>query len=276
MHVYFFDCDVVTSPSCLDDQQTQRCQRLATPRLRTRFTNCHSTVRTVLARYTNRSVDDVRYRFGPYGKPFVENDPIQFSLSHSAQLAVLAIGRAEVGVDCEELNARLDYVDLRAQIEDRPEDIASREAFFRAWTRKEAVLKLLGCGLQLPPRNVKVPLTAEASSDWSAVLTGSSSQCRVTDLEAPRGFFALSPRWSRVRCKTLGSTRCRRKNCVRTRSFRPHHSRDSFRCGVVMVIGVPSLLLAGGVHLVARITSPPSAPSVYPTGASWHTYHFCF
>lgn len=190
IHVYYFDCDLPTSPACLDDDEKARCRRLVTPALRTRFTNCHSTVRTILAAYTERRAEDVRYRFARFGKPFLEHDAIRFNLSHSAQLAMLAVARVEVGIDCEALNPQLDYEDLRGQIDECPANITSPEIFFRIWTRKEAVLKLLGCGFQIPPQRAQVPATAEFLGDWSVARVGVSDHCQVLDCRAPQGFFS--------------------------------------------------------------------------------------
>ena len=80
-------------------------------------------------------------------------------MSHSAELALVAIGRdVEMGVDVESVRAMHDADDIAsrffsareaAQLRSLP-DAVRNEAFFACWTRKEAYLKALGSGLAKP------------------------------------------------------------------------------------------------------------------------------
>jgi 4'-phosphopantetheinyl transferase len=89
-------------------------------------------------------------RFGLRGKPYVTGGPV-FNLSHSGRVVALAIGTAEpVGIDIEVIKwfepGLLDVVCNDAE----KRWILSQHttaAFYRCWTRKEAVLKAAGLGL---------------------------------------------------------------------------------------------------------------------------------
>ena len=87
------------------------------------------------------------------GKPRFESLPLCFSISHSGDLCTVALSSKNVGIDLEFINAsrntsaiakRFFSAEERLSIEcsDSPSD-----AFFSAWTRKEALAKLSGAGL---------------------------------------------------------------------------------------------------------------------------------
>lgn len=92
------------------------------------------------------------YRYGKSGKPYFDNYPYFFNISHSGDYVVCALSQREVGIDLQVHRAAgLERMSGRyfspAEIEAfmRAED---REAFFfRLWTRKEAYGKLTGRGI---------------------------------------------------------------------------------------------------------------------------------
>jgi len=116
---------------------------------------------------------------GPWGKPGVTGvspfgtPAIDFSLSHSGDVVLAAFCRdAAVGVDVELSRPLPDVLDLASQLHPResaailavpPSERVA--AFYRSWTRKEAVLKALGRGLSLPLDGF-VTLSEPAASDW--------------------------------------------------------------------------------------------------------------
>ena len=94
----------------------------------------------------------------PYGKPYCPRCGAHFSISHSGELVWLAVCReGPVGVDVEAMRPLPELAELAARLHPREQaHILSKaaderaEAFYRCWTRKEAVLKALGRGLSLP------------------------------------------------------------------------------------------------------------------------------
>jgi 4'-phosphopantetheinyl transferase len=91
------------------------------------------------------------------GKPHLpEGYPLHFNLSHTDGLAVFAVGRSRVGVDVERVRPIPGADGLVSRFFTRrecgqfhalsPDDRPA--AFLRAWTRKEAVLKAIGRGVQ--------------------------------------------------------------------------------------------------------------------------------
>ena len=122
------------------------------------------------------------------GRPWLPG--VSFSVSHSGSLGLIAIAEGErrIGVDVERL--RLD-TDFRALAERffHPEEAAAigddRAAFFRCWTRKEAVVKALGLGLAHPLDSFVVDFDAPGARPVRGV-PGLS----VRGLEVPEGYAA--------------------------------------------------------------------------------------
>ena len=120
-------------------------------------------LRTILGRYLGRDPAQLRFRYGPSGKPvlYVESGShsIRFNVSHTRDIALYAvtIGR-EIGVDIERIRVDFGTEDIAARFFSGREVAAlgalpppyRLEAFFTCWTRKEAYLKARGQGLSFP------------------------------------------------------------------------------------------------------------------------------
>jgi 4'-phosphopantetheinyl transferase len=144
-------------------EERARAARFIRPRDGRRFLLCRGALRIILAQLLATAPEHVVFRGGLGGKP--ELDPggpgaadrsLRFNVSHSDELALIAVSRGrELGVDVERLRpigeaARIveSYFTTREQSEFRelPEEDRAA-AFLRAWTRKEAILKAKGVGL---------------------------------------------------------------------------------------------------------------------------------
>jgi len=155
------------SPACLavlrgylDDDERTRMDALAFPLLRDRFVVAHGAQRTILGRALGTAPGDIRFSFGPNGKPaLATGGPLGFSLSHSDDLAVVAVtSGCAVGVDVERERPDVSHESIGRQFFSQAEADAlvalppeeRQAAFFRGWTRKEALVKMLGLGLADP------------------------------------------------------------------------------------------------------------------------------
>ncbi len=108
----------------------------------------------------------IRYSYGPQGKPYFKDYPeIHFSLSHSGNMAVLAISDGEVGIDVqksrgfrEKVTKRFYQAEEIKRIE-ATEDIEIKERlFYQIWTGKEAYIKYTGKGMGQDLRSFCVDL----------------------------------------------------------------------------------------------------------------------
>ncbi len=114
-------------------------------------------LRRVLEGYLEEPAAEIELELGDNGKPRLpDGDGIEFNLSHSNGLALVAIAEGrEVGVDVELIEPDRDLVALAERGLD-PDDVAAVRAaseperpavFYAAWTRHEARLKCFGLGL---------------------------------------------------------------------------------------------------------------------------------
>ena len=150
----------------LGDAERVRAVSFHAPRDRRRFIARHGVLRARLAPYLGCAPEAIRFTASQFGKPAVEGD-IGFSLSQSRGVALIAIAPGiEVGCDierrdpafaCAETAARFFAPGERRRLAALPA-VAYAEAFYDCWTRKEAFLKALGCGLQRPLDSFEVSL----------------------------------------------------------------------------------------------------------------------
>lgn len=171
----------------LASDEKERANRFVVERSRNEFVVTRAILRGLLGKYLGVPPESLKFDYNPKGKPFLAsaaaNRPIQFSVSHSHGLALLAFAIGfHLGVDVELIRpdfasdeiaeryfSRQEVAELRAL----PPPMRS-EGFFLCWTRKEAYIKAKGEGLQIPLKSFQVSLTpgnearleSEDSSNW--------------------------------------------------------------------------------------------------------------
>jgi 4'-phosphopantetheinyl transferase len=146
----------------LSDEECDRAERFHFERDQRPFICARGTLRRLLAEYLDAEARDLTFSYGPNGKPALSGRferALTFNVSHSKELALVAIGRnVEMGVDVEAVRSIDDADDIAsrffspretAQLRALPFPVRT-QAFFACWTRKEAYLKALGSGLAKP------------------------------------------------------------------------------------------------------------------------------
>lgn len=144
-------------------EEQDRLARLRTLPMRQRFAAARLVCRLLLASELQVSPEEVQFTMGPHGKPEVlqaqtanSGNDVAFNLSHSQDLLVIALGRnVSLGVDVEFAREAVHRIQIGRRffsaaeasfLEQLPE-AEQLNAFYRIWTRKEAVLKGDGSGL---------------------------------------------------------------------------------------------------------------------------------
>jgi len=153
-HASQSDSGVMTT---LSMAERERANRFRFDADRDRFVRSRAALRMILASYLSTAPEALVFREGAHGKPFVDSPadavPLRFNLSHSDNLALVAVARGrEVGVDVERVRPVSDMAGIAArffsplerQALDRVPPERRLHAFFATWVLKEAYLK--GCG----------------------------------------------------------------------------------------------------------------------------------
>lgn len=175
----------------LDDDERERARRGREPGMRRRFVVSHAAVRSILGARLGRAPASLCFTRGRWGKPRLAQEAgPHFSLSHSGELALLALASRPVGVDVERSRAGLDTMRLATRFFPAEECAwvarDGHRAFARLWTRKEACVKAAGGrltqGMALP---VARGVGQRTVRDPTGCLTG---PWRVQDVPLPRPY----------------------------------------------------------------------------------------
>lgn len=173
----------------LDPQEKARAARFLRRADRNRFTIVHDALRRILGSYLDTDPAGLAFEYSSRGKPALAGYPFQFNLAHSRGLALLGVCLDQrIGVDLEDLERRIDITQIVPRFFAAEEAAAiaalqgkeQRQAFFTAWTRKEAYIKATGEGLAQaldsfivsippddPPRLLSVAGQPDEPARWS-------------------------------------------------------------------------------------------------------------
>jgi 4'-phosphopantetheinyl transferase len=198
-------CDSVTEAGLaetLSDQERARAQRFVQPPDRRRFIVARGQLRRLLGGYLSVSPDAVNLTAGRFGKPYLADatSEIRFNTAHSNELVLFAFARfREIGVDLEFERSDVETLELARRFFSEDEVYAlfsvtapdeRRHAFYRCWTRKEAYLKALGEGLQLPLDGFAVTIFGAPALVQTAHDPRQRDRWQLEDLAPAAGFAA--------------------------------------------------------------------------------------
>jgi 4'-phosphopantetheinyl transferase len=184
---------------CLSPAERDRAARFKFARDRKRYLIAHGALRSILAMYLGVDPAAIDFDSGPAGKPKLArsfaSDELEFNLSHSGDIALIAVTRGEeIGIDVERIREDYEFKPIAqrfftanevATLQDLPVDL-QREAFYKCWTSKEALLKAKGTGLSGPLDEVQIVLTTEAG----VRVTFAAGEWSLTELSPIDGYAA--------------------------------------------------------------------------------------
>lgn len=187
------DAQLEAFAGTLGPDERERIDRLRAEPDRLRATASRGLLRHILAGYAGRQAAELRFTYGPAGKPELlgatGSQPLHFNTAHSGDLVLVAVGRAPaLGVDVERIRPvprwervarRVFSAEEMRRIEALPEEDRD-EAFITGWARKEACVKAVGEGVwsafgrfelslepDEPARIRSVDGDEAAAADWS-------------------------------------------------------------------------------------------------------------
>ena len=189
----------------LSPDEIARANRFHFEKERVYFVRCRTALRRLLGKYLAIPALEIQFRYSMNGKPQLEAGlnprSLQFNVSHSSDLATIAIGSEHrVGIDIEKIRGDVDTLSLskrffslreRAALQALPEHLRV-SAFFACWTRKEAFLKATGEGLSFPLENFSVSVQPDSNPKLEEVNedTKVGEQWFLADLHISDGYRA--------------------------------------------------------------------------------------
>jgi len=191
--------------SDLSSDEIGRSKRFLFDEDRVHFIRCHLALRDVLAGYLAISASEIRFVCSTTGKPQIAAEQnsraLSFNLSHSAGMALIAVGgKRPLGIDIEKIRYDVDTFSLAerffsprecAGLRALPELIRVR-AFFACWTRKEAFVKATGEGLSFPLDDFSVTTHPDLSPEVEEIRgnMGAHEQWLLADVHVGNGYRA--------------------------------------------------------------------------------------
>jgi 4'-phosphopantetheinyl transferase len=174
----------------LSSSELDRLERFRFEIDRARYAKSHANTRKILSEYTGIAPEDLEFAVSSTGKPSLaasQEPKLTFNLSHSSTVALLAVAsECEIGIDVETVRPiELDVAEAHfsgSELSDLKSlhDSQWLQGFYNCWTRKEAILKAEGIGLDpplssfdvsllpgLPPRLLRWLPSAQISRSWN-------------------------------------------------------------------------------------------------------------
>ncbi len=157
----------------LSPNERERAARFHFEQHRRRYLIAHIALHKILSRYLQIDPARLYFDLGSNGKPklppALASGGVEFNLSHSNEMALLAVNSVgEVGVDIEFTKPDFKFQEIAERFFAAREVVAlrtlpselQRQAFFKCWTGKEAFLKAKGTGLSGELDEVEITLGA--------------------------------------------------------------------------------------------------------------------
>jgi 4'-phosphopantetheinyl transferase len=169
--------------------EQQRAERFHFENNRAQYVISHGRLRQLLGICLHTQPADIQFVTNDYGKPqldpAIHATPLYFNLSHSHEMALIAIGSHEsIGIDIEHLSRTIDEYEIAKRFfaTDEYEALLAiapaqkRLAFFNCWTRKEAYVKANGFGLSQELTNFSVNCDPEVPAKLLRVAPGTTTR----------------------------------------------------------------------------------------------------
>lgn len=178
--LYRLNCDdeqLAHYQSLLSDDELEKSQRYYQAALKRRYILTRAYTRIFLSDMTGLSAPSLVFKRSEFGKPYLTNAMVDFSISHSLEYLLIAIsekGRVGCDVECSENFAQHDQVSLLSRIASNREidhfsSLCDEEKIRfsqHIWVYKEAWLKAQGLGFMADPKEHCTLSLSQSQSDF--------------------------------------------------------------------------------------------------------------
>ncbi len=185
----------------LSEEERARASRFRFEADRRRFVITRANLRRLLGEYLGCCGTEINFCYSSHGKPSLSESAsdIRFNVTHSGDVALLGfVQSCEIGIDVEQVrqNEELDKLAERFfSLREREQVLGltgeeKQTAFYRIWTRKEAYVKALGCGISLALDSFDTSQAGAKPADLRVdhLDAASPSRWRLWDVDAGEGY----------------------------------------------------------------------------------------
>ncbi|WP_316812013.1 4'-phosphopantetheinyl transferase family protein [Pedobacter heparinus] len=136
----------------LSENELMKADRFLHIEDKKRFIVSKYMLRKLLSKFISIPPGSIQFELSHYKKPFITTG-IEFNTTYSKNIVLIAIHKKPVGIDVEFVNKDFNYKNLILTVFNKQEQLLidsglnSLINFYLLWTRKEAVLKATGEGL---------------------------------------------------------------------------------------------------------------------------------
>lgn len=117
----------------------------------------------------NLGIFSYTMHYNEYKKPYLKNEEIYFNISHSGEYVLCGLSTSEIGVDIE----CIEDIDIQSGClvfsDEEMQLIQSADQpvrmFYKQWTKKESLIKALGCGFFMPTKSIDLSFS-EIYDGW--------------------------------------------------------------------------------------------------------------
>jgi 4'-phosphopantetheinyl transferase len=179
----------------LRQDEIDRTNRYLREKDRIRFIVSRGALRQILGMYLNMPPVAIEFAEGKNKKPYIVNPGdrgLHYNLSHSNNWIVIAIANSEIGIDTEFVNPDFDYREIITDVfgpgeVDFIKKGNSLKRFFTLWTRKEALIKATGQGMD---ENFKAIPSMDGDHVLRDNIVSTDSDWLITSLELDENYLA--------------------------------------------------------------------------------------
>ena len=167
-----------TAYQAMDSVRKARCDRLRDNEAKRLCIAADMLARKMLAKEIKTTPESLEFYTDPNGKPFVKGYDINFSVSHSGNIAMCAVSHYPIGADIELVCDPPERVMKRVC----PNGCGTRR-FFEIWTMTESYGKLTGKGVANALSNLKLEFNGNQ-------IKSNIEQCLFLTVPCPNGYIA--------------------------------------------------------------------------------------
>jgi 4'-phosphopantetheinyl transferase len=123
-------------------------------------------IKKLLSQYLQTNIKEIKLSKSILGEPYMINnnvvETIQFSVSHSNELAAFSLSKEKTGIDIEYMKRAINYQKIAKLFLSNKEykkyrntpDSDKKRFFYDMWTRKEATIKFIGDKIPVDQRDI--------------------------------------------------------------------------------------------------------------------------